>query len=482
LPDPVQIRTTVTVQLPDGRELAQELEPGKSLLVGSSDGCGLPLRAEGVAEIHCLLWLNGGEVWLQDWYSSTGTFVDGQRVTETPVSTKSEIRVGPFRLQVHRAEAAAIDPPRRPSDDRARVTAASPVAQRLAADAPHREATPATPPAAKPDPEAERLRMQLEQSRRDLDQSQRELAGLREQLARQRRQAAARSPGGPEWQPDPHQAEMEELLRAEVTQLQQELAEKDARLKELSELIQQEGTSAIDLAGASAETATLVDRLEQLLDELQKKDEQQVALEEMLRAADDANRSEQEERRQLEAWVADIEERIGQRESEWQGTVQSLRRRIEELTAARDRAERALDEAASGDAPAAHDLVASLRERISETEQRLAQSEARCEEAERRLADAAHSPEQRGHAELPAREEQLALARERAELARQRAELEKERQWMQRATGPDEANERMRALRQHLNEIHAKQEDERQQRSLSARLSRLWRRLEGRPN
>ncbi|MEZ6138492.1 MAG: hypothetical protein R3C53_26720 [Pirellulaceae bacterium] len=36
----------------------------------------------------------------------------------------------------------------------------------------------------------------------------------------------------------------------------------------------------------------------------------------MLHAAEDANRSEVEERFHLEAWVGDIEKRIGQRESE----------------------------------------------------------------------------------------------------------------------------------------------------------------------
>src|SRR5262249_20519762 len=98
---------------------------------------------------------------------------------------------------------------------------------------------------------------------------------------------------------DPFRHETLELLRAEVSQLEQELADRDARLAELTAAVTAGESAGGDHAESSPDTLALVARLEQLLDELERKDERTAALEEMLRVAEEASRAEQEERCQI---------------------------------------------------------------------------------------------------------------------------------------------------------------------------------------
>ena len=114
--------------------------------------------------------------------------------------------------------------------------------------------------------------------------------------------------------------EATELLRAEIRELQCELAERDAQLNEFLNVPTDAGFASNDLDESTDESA-LANRLEELLDELTKSDERSALLEEMLRASEEATAEEQEERRQLDSWVGDIEQRVSQRESEWQAEI-----------------------------------------------------------------------------------------------------------------------------------------------------------------
>ena len=106
-----------------------------------------------------------------------------------------------------------------------------------------------------------------------------------------------------------------DLLRDEVLHLQRELADRDARISDLNQLVatMEQGSRPAD--EPNCDSLALVARLEQLLDELDRRDQREAALQEQLRAAEDASRAGQEERRQIETWLSEIEERVGQREA-----------------------------------------------------------------------------------------------------------------------------------------------------------------------
>ena len=121
---------------------------------------------------------------------------------------------------------------------------------------------------------------------------------------------------------------------------------------------------------------------------------------------------------------------------------------------------------------AAQNVMTGLRETADALRQQLAQSEAASAQLRRELEDAKQED---------AKQERVELAEQRAEIARQRQELEKARQ--KAAAGPSDSTLKLQALRQHLNEIHIREEAEKkkelEERKLSNRLARLWGRMEG---
>jgi chromosome segregation ATPase len=285
---------------------------------------------------------------------------------------------------------------------------------------------------------------------------------------------------------DPFAQETIEILRAEVEGLQSELRQRDGLLAE-----QREASDVHFSAGEpDASTEELVRRLEELLDELQHSDERIAALEDFLRAADEANAAEREEREQLEAWVSDIERRISQREAEWQAEADAQRQRVADVTAERERLEQQLvlvSSAAGADDSRQLELD-RLRARNKELQEKLAARETEAGQLKQQVQDLQHraSPEaQRVEMEDGMREERVRLAQQRAELARQRAEIAAARADLQQPpgkspTGEPNVEDRMRALRDHLREIHDQEQEEQAQRGLSARIARLWKRLDGR--
>jgi chromosome segregation ATPase len=275
-----------------------------------------------------------------------------------------------------------------------------------------------------------------------------------------------------------------ELLRSEVAALERELADRDARLAEMTRVAGGEfaGSNASDVP--EPDTLALVARLEELLDELEKKDARVASLEEMLRLAEEAGRAEQDERAHIESWLGEIEQRLGARESEWQAANEALRQQLDEVASQRDRAEQALNQGESGygTSEASQESYAELRQQIAELKQKLQTTAQEKEALDQRVKAAeAHAPaaprQEQVNAEV--REERLQLARERAEMARARAELERERQNAKRV--PDEIDQRVQALREHLREIHERdmqKQKEQPKESLTSRLVRLWQRLD----
>ena len=200
-------------------------------------------------------------------------------------------------------------------------------------------------------------------------------------------------------------------------------------------------------------------------------------LEDLLRASDQATQNEREERSQLERWVTELEQRVNGREMETQAEVDRLTRRLEEANAAREQSEgqlqNVLQQKVDNGESASPEIVQDFQEQLNSLREELAaarqendtlrhnldsspraQSLGRLEETEQKLAEI-----------------QLETSRERAEMSRQRAELKQlKTELEERLAEPrptDEADAKIRAMRQHLNDIHEKEQAQKDSRSVS---------------
>ena len=109
--------------------------------------------------------------------------------------------------------------------------------------------------------------------------------------------------------------------------------------------------------------------------------------------------------------------------------------------------------------------IEGVRRQVQELQQKLAESETHRATLEQQLADLRANRNQDSTAselEEKLRVQRLEIERERAELDRQRSELEYERRGIERSRNHDEINERIQVLRQHLQEIHAREQTQRQ--------------------
>jgi DNA repair exonuclease SbcCD ATPase subunit len=412
---------SLTWRLPSGDAEFLEIHEGESLTIGSGSDADIELADPDVSAKHCLLWADADSLTVRDCYSSSGTHVNGQRIAETVLADNAELRIGEALLKLTFAGGTGnrtavpdeVDQFIRPGDA---------------------ELTPAE------------LQFHLAQARKEND-------ALRQQLA-----SGVRNE-------DPFQQEMVELLRAEVVELQAALAERDGA--EVAPT-REERTDEDELPTRD-EVERLAARLEQLLEELDERDERVALLNELLRAAEEATQAEQEERRQLDGWINEIEERISQREREREAEIDQLKARIAELSAERDRAESALAEGHdNARVEALQKLAHNLRDEVARLTNAFQESENQRRELQR------HLDEMR----IAAREEAVQLSRERADLARLRHELESKRTETQPSPAPTDPDNRVREVQQDLRDLHRQQRQEQQQRSLSSRLRKLWNRLE----
>lgn len=437
---------------------SREICNGERLFVGSDEGSDICLPDENAASTHCQISAENGRIIVRDCYSESGTFVDGNRISETQLEENAELGVGTAVLSV------TLKKPRPAPSDSGDVAAA--VAEDFDEGdtellAPETDA-PAEEVAQPPDPHAE-----LSDLRLQLDQAQAEIEVLHSRLAT----ATAPVSDG-----DPYEQEMIELLRAEVMDLQAALAAQ----QQSTTVPTAEGSpnSVGDNVLPRDDAEKLVERLEHLLHELQERDEQVAALTELLSLAEETNRAERDERTQLDSWLKDIEERFGCREQEWLAQRDSLQSDIDTISAERDRAEAAMSaDSSNTKLEAAQNVLTALRVTAEGQRQQLVESEKTISELRHELELAKRF--QLSQEVVQPREELVQLAEERAELARQRQELELEsvRRQEQRS-GPNEATLKLQVLRQHLKDIHQQEQKEKEERKLGSRISRLWRRIE----
>lgn len=77
-------------------------------LVGRADDTDVTIRVAEVSRHHAILWRAEGSVWIRDLRSANGTFVDGQRVGNTPVEigTGTVVQFGSARYRLVKASDA----------------------------------------------------------------------------------------------------------------------------------------------------------------------------------------------------------------------------------------------------------------------------------------------------------------------------------------------------------------------------------------
>ena len=295
-----------------------------------------------------------------------------------------------------------------------------------------------------------------------LDEARSEIMTLRDRL-----RTASLAQDGPVDADASFQQEMVELLRSEVEQLQAEVAARDERIAELGDASENDSVAAVP--ADAEEINRLTARIEQLMFELSDKDEQLIVLQEMLQAAEEQNTAELEERQQLESWVANIESRIKEREDVWATRVSQLEQRLAESLEEGKRAQVALSDSQYGNqSEALETMVQQLREEKLEIANKLDESQRQTAELTKQLETVR---------ENVAREESIRISEERAALARERYELNELR--MQFQEDEEEAprgkdDDKIRAFREHLREIHKQEKKGKEGKGLGARISRLW--------
>ncbi|CAN5642349.1 hypothetical protein BH23PLA1_BH23PLA1_15980 [soil metagenome] len=273
------------------------------------------------------------------------------------------------------------------------------------------------------------------------------------------------------------------LLQEEITRLEEELQMRIEAAEATSKTI----------ANTFPEPDEATDRrIAELADDLKQRDETIDLLWEQVLRFEEAETAGRAEWEQLHRWVEELENRIeGQSATpeELQAALEDQRRQTDALRleldlerkaweARRRRFEAQIEQLRSPSDAAGHEL--QIRADESETETG-AEAEARAEALREQL--------QAAQAALEATRQDLRKSED--ERLRERRELEVEqavqRRLQAREMPPAEdqglkANEalspdqRIRALREHLREIHRREEEERKNRQLSTRLSRLWKR------
>ncbi len=268
------------------------------------------------------------------------------------------------------------------------------------------------------------------------------------------------------------------LLQQEIVRLEEEL-----RLRE-------EAAATSDRIGPDADFQT--SRIAGLVAELAERDEMIQLLQDQTRYLEESLTADRAEREQLGQWLDEMESRLdsgdteesslrvepahhedNQEKDDWEAIRQAMQAEVDrlrsELAAARQ-----TDEASSQDRWTSIQTESlGLAEKSRELTTALVAAANEIESLRPRLAAA--------QAELEATRTELVEARAELERARERS-TSLQSVIRDSVTPPQEPsrdlspNERMRALREHLREIQLREEEERRNRSLSARLARLWQR------
>ena len=441
-----QDKLTMAVVRVESTGQSETVCEGDRLFVGTSDGADITVQDEEVAAIHCVISAEIGALTVQDYYSQAGTFVNEQKISECTLTSDSVVQIGEVRLNIEVLEADSVPP-----ESLVVVEAAPDPAAGQEVDSVEGEVESESHPHPGPDESTQR---RIDQLLMDLEQANAEIEVLQNRLT-----SISSEPGGA----DPFQDEMIELLKTEIVELQTELANSQSGASGAAALQTDEETLSPE------ESERLVGRIEELLAELEDRDANVATLTGLLKAAEDTGQAELEERQQLVSWLDDIESRFGQREGEWEAQRSGLMTRIESLTEERDNALAAMNtDSSSAKLEAAQNVMIRLRDALEEERSRVSEHEEKIALLQSELETAQS---------LQTQEQLAQIAEQKAEMARNREELEQERFELRQKASRD-ADLKVRALRDHLKEIHTSEQKEQEEKKLSSRIARLWRKMD----
>ena len=303
------------------------------------------------------------------------------------------------------------------------------------------------------------------------------------------------------------------LLQDEVARLEGELRARDEALREDDAGMRAEPfPAALPLAAESEAAEEGRRRISELNSDLAGREETIALLLEQVRLLEEAEEANRAEWEQIRQWVQEVERRVDRREEtgqDFEAELEAERRRSETLGQDAER-DRRLGEVQRGDLEKEVErlraMLANLAGRADSPAAALAALEQEnCrlrEEGRDRARDSAAAAEvetlrgriqairkerddlkfevqrARDDGQRERNEHEAALGSLRRELALE--SLKRQEELIGAGTAPPnspallEADERIRAFRQHLKEIHEDEQEQKLKRSLTARLSRLW--------
>lgn len=437
------------------------LNEGESVFAGSGSACRILLKEGNIAQFHCMFNLNDGRLWAQDCGTGAETSVNGTPLTTEIVLTDGDqIAIDGYTIvPVLTSERASVCGEPMPAATELNIENSIDVGL-------PENVLPSYDACLEPDWPDDSAATETE------------------------RFDDLWSDPMPEEPAESALSQELELLRSEVEYLQSELALREAYAD--VPLVVAGSESQPPTTTDEKEILRLVNRLEELLAELQTSDERVRHLDDLLRASDEANQAEQEERRQLESWLNEIENRVSQREADMEADAEKFRLRCEAADRLRLQAEAqiktlvAAGSKPSSDSAADANQTSQLQTQLEQQQRALESIQQENTELKSQLLELQQRDNTEGMAAL---EQKLACmeletSRERAEIARQRSEFESLRnefdRKLQQKTDPGTDESRIAAMRQHLREIHEEEKSkelERKQNSLSGRISRLLNRV-----
>lgn len=456
------------------------LPEGTSLAVGKDESCGIVLNSPKISPRHCVLHFEKGKFAVTDWFTESGTWVNGEKIyAETQLRKGDTLVVGPFELnfsfgneaETERGETLTWGIGYRQVEEPETVSETKP---NTLSQSDHLQV-------AQDDDQAEALRYQIEELLS-------ENAELKREVHFQKAMANARTSSDSPY--DTAAADDSEQLRSEVEMLQAELLKKE---QEFEELLARSGhdSPSEDAGSESGETMRLVQRLESLMEELKYSDERIRDLEGLVQASDEAAMAEKAEREQIAGWVSEIESRIAEREAQWRLEEDRLKRELAEMAARCAKAEERTEKTLTVSLNDAHiELqkdIEDLKGRNQIIVKELMKARADYHELAALVKKTGMSESdirELNSKQSAMREQEIEIARERAAIARERAELANQREEIARSGSREAAvsvadpDQRIRLFREHLREIHDSEKEERRKNGLSGRIARLFRRLE----
>ena len=502
------------ISVKDGLPDVVPLKAGSSVFVGAGSSCKIQLKDESVRQLHCMFLLgDNGDLTVQDW-NTGATYLNGQVVSEEAVMQSGDmVSIGRYCftavLDADFHNGVAVDLLCGDDEDGFVNDDAEPEDLELAS-----ELLTQIEPSAREEPSSLLELGSQDQSRPDqiehaaieagfnigddlsveFDSEAQQTAeigfkydidaDLKDGLSDT--QAFHTLPASPRISfssGDVSGDDETSLLLMEIEQLRFELTDRDSQILALTN--DRVSTNQIS-DNEDSDTIKLVSRLEDLLVELQTSDDRIQSLEDLLRLSDDATVAERDERAQMEKWVSEIENRIGQRELESQAEVDRLHK---QLQVAKDDSVVLQTQLHSlsvvgADKGREAEAVTALNNKVEQLRARLQQANERNQELLDRPVLAEEEVDLRAQL-LEAKDElaklRLEASQGRAETARSRAELERmrseiEQNLSQKQRGGDDADDRIRAMREHLKEIHEQEkasEPEQKTVGLGGRIANL---------